>query len=142
MSKEYNPLLRDWDKQIELAEGDDVQAAIGILRCSQESHKAWLDYTEAVKAGIVTNDGPRRGHKGRSLNEQIAFDRRCIDEYEKIIGVIERLRDTLHQYAKPQRWLRAHQPNGELGLTRCVFTSAGHGFELAQEVLKKAEEQP
>lgn len=74
-------LVRNWDHQIELANGDEVAAAIGILRCSQHAHRSWLDWIEA--GGTVDHD------EGALTDTE--FHRRCIDEYERIIAVIERL---------------------------------------------------
>lgn len=77
-------LVRQWDAQIEAANGDDVAASIGILRCSQASHQAWLDYIESGDCDDVDrSDGLLESD----------FHRRCIEQYEQIIGVIERLRD-------------------------------------------------
>jgi hypothetical protein len=78
-------LLRDWDAQIEAAKGDEALASIGILRCSQRSHRAWLDYIEA-------GDYPDEERSDGLMDSE--FHRRCIDEYERIIGVIERLRSS------------------------------------------------
>lgn len=75
-------LVRQWDVQIAAAGGDDVAASIGILRCSQESHQGWLDWIESGgHDDVARSDG---------LMES-AFHRRCIDQYESIISVIERL---------------------------------------------------
>jgi len=75
-------LLRDWDAQIEAAAGDDVQAAIGILWCSQRSHQEWLDWIES---------GGENDHARKDGLMESEFHRRCIDQYEQIIGVIQRL---------------------------------------------------
>lgn len=69
-------------------------------------------------------------------HERIHEVRRALSEP----AVPKAAKAALEAYAKPQRWLRAYQPTGELGLTRCVFTSAGHGFELAQEALAELKE--
>lgn len=76
-------LVRDWDAQIAAADGDEVAASVGILRCSQASHQAWLDYIEA-------GDYPDSERQDGLMSSE--FHRRCIDEYENIIAVIERLR--------------------------------------------------
>lgn len=82
----------------------------------------------------------------RRLREACEYDplslfREAADEIERLAQSHEALREALEDYAKPQRWLRAYQTTGELGLTRCVFTSRGHGFELAQEALSELEEE-
>lgn len=76
-------LIRDWDAQIAASDGDDVAASIGILRCSQRSHQEWLDWIE------VGGEDDRARSDG--LMES-GFHRRCIDQYEQIIGVLGRLR--------------------------------------------------
>lgn len=75
-------LVRDWDAQIAASNGDDVAASIGILRCSQRSHQAWLDY-------ITEGEYPDEDWSDGLMESE--FHRRCIDQYEHIIAVIERL---------------------------------------------------
>lgn len=74
-------LIRDWDKQLELANGDRVKAAIGILRCSQRSHTEWRDWL------IRNPQNPGPGECEEDVS--VAFHQRCIDEYENIIVTIE-----------------------------------------------------
>lgn len=74
------PLARDWDVQLAAADGDEVAAAIGMLRCSQRAHAEWRDWAMTAELGEETHGDP-------------AWHQRCVDEYEHIIGVIERLRD-------------------------------------------------
>lgn len=78
------PLDRDWDAQLEAAQGNEVLAAVGILRCSQRAHAAWRDY--ALE------------HPDEETHGDAAWHQRCVDEYEKIIGVIDRLaaREIMH----------------------------------------------
>lgn len=75
-------LLRDWDAQIEAAAGDEVVAAVGILRCSQRSHQEWLDWIQS---------GGEDDHARNDGLMESEFHRRCIDQYERIIELIERL---------------------------------------------------
>lgn len=77
-----NDLVRDWDAQIAAANGDDVVASIGILRCSQRAHQAWLDYIEE-------GEYPDQDRQDGLMESE--FHRRCVDQYEHIINVIQRL---------------------------------------------------
>lgn len=79
---EVSRLVRDWDAQIAACGGDRALAAIGILRCSQQSHQEWLDWIESG------------GHDDEARSDGLMdseFHRRCISQYQEIIGVIEEL---------------------------------------------------
>lgn len=84
-------LIRDWDAQIEAADGDEIAAAIGILRCSQAAHQQWADWRA---------DNPQSGsccpycgseYETKDVDASDEFDRRCVEQYEKIISLIARL---------------------------------------------------
>ena len=84
---------RDWAAQLEANDGDEVAAAIALLRCSQGSHQVWIDYRAEHPDHPSCCPYCGSDYEPVDRGPEDAFDQKCIDEYEHIIRAIETLRE-------------------------------------------------